>query len=235
MYRNDAYWNKVRGWGLLGLLALPFLLCGLGLLFQTVTEWGVWLALQTWGAQTEATITRCRKDVDDDTTYLVMYDYAAAGDTYVRDGREEVSAAWYATCHEATTITVRYLSWSPSVVRIEGNTYRRNSLTVIGCWIHILTLTLGVLLLVARKAPDTLPARRWAATLFNGGGAATVVTLIGWLIELAVVGATNERQGIVALTIGLLIGALVALLTWLPGRRENADDINDTYSIGGEQ
>lgn len=235
MYRNDAYWNKVRGWGLLGLLALPFLVCGLGLLFQTAAEWGVWLALQTWGAQTEATITRCRKDMDDDITYLVLYDYAAAGDTYVREGREEVSAAWHATCQEAATMTVHYLSWSPSVVRIAGNTYRRNSLTVLGCWIHVLTLTLGILLLVARKAPDTLWTRRWTATLFNGGCATTVVTLIGWLVELAVVGAADERQGIVGLEIGLLAGALVALLTWLPGRRENDTDINDIYSIGGEQ
>lgn len=230
MYRNDAYWHKVRDWGLLGLLALPFLVCGLGLLFQTVMEWGVWLALQTWGISTEATITYCRKDVDDDITYLVMYDYSAPSDTYIRQGREGVSAAWYATCQEAATMTVHYLSWSPSVVRIEGNTYRRNSLTVLGCWIHVLALTLGILLLVARKVPDTLPARRWTAAFFNGGCATTVVTLIGWLVELAVVGAADERQGIVGLGVGLLTGTLVALLTWLPGRRVD-DDTSDTYSI----
>jgi hypothetical protein len=59
----------------------------------------------------------------------------------------------------------------------------------------------------------------------------TIVTLIGWLVELAVVGTTDERQGIVGLGVGLLTGMLVALLTWLPGRRVDDNDISDTYGI----
>ena len=72
---------------------------------------------------------------------------------------------------------------------------------------------------------------RWVAMLLNGGYTTTVVTLIGWLVELAVVGITGERQGIVGLVMGLLAGTLVALFTLLLGRRTGDNDTGDTSSI----
>jgi hypothetical protein len=38
-------------------------------------------------------------------------------------------------------------------------TYQRNYLTIVTCWIHVLTVTLGILLLVARKLPTTRQIR----------------------------------------------------------------------------
>ncbi|MBN1998978.1 DUF3592 domain-containing protein [candidate division KSB1 bacterium] len=234
MYRNDAYWKKIRGVSVFGLFAIPFWVIGLGLVVQSAGEWGVWLALQIRGVQTDATIIQCKKEVDDETTYLVVYDYQAKGDTYRRQNREEVSPAWFPECETGAKITVRYLPHNRSVVRIEGNTFQRNYLTVVGCWICILAVTFGILLFVARTMPVTMCVRRRLATIFNGGCVGSVVTLIGWIIEFIAVDALGNNWGFWGLCIGLLAGVIAALLTWFArGTERKNGAVSDSRTDGG--
>ncbi|MGC9347505.1 MAG: hypothetical protein ACP5JG_05125 [Anaerolineae bacterium] len=165
---------------------------------------------------------RCREDdIVDQIIYVVFYDYEVPGETYRRQAREEVSPDWFRGCEVGTTVSIRYLALFPGVVSIEGNTYRRNLLSITTCLGWPLLLTLGTLLWVVRRPPRTPRARRAAAVLLNGGCATTVVTLVGWLVELAIVEAVGARQGIAGLGIGLMAGFLVASLTWRPWDRQS--------------
>ena len=229
MYRKDSYWEAIRGFSIMSLFAFPLLACGLMVTLQALGEWAFQAWLDRYGERTEATIVRLREDDLDGITYYLEYEYWVDRKRYKLQAREEVSPYMYKHAEVGETVPIRYSPWFSHWSRIEGNTYQRNYLSVIACWGNVFGLTLGLLLLVARRAPTTDRGKRRVATLFNGGCVMTAITLLGWLVELAVVKAVGVRQGVAGLGIGLIAGLVAAVLTWQPWHKLAENDPDWEY------
>jgi hypothetical protein len=210
---TERVWGCLRGLAPLSISAVGFLLIALGLACQVSLEWSLWSALYVFGKTVEGTVVQVKEEIDDEgVTYTARYEYWINGTRYVESG--EISPEQYRQRHAGDTVTVRYIRFSPSTSRIEGNTYVANYLSLGLFWSTVLGFTIALPGVAAWRPPETALGRRrlWAA--FVGGSTTSLALLPLWLVGSRMFKSLGMFAEIAEIGLGLLAGVVAASLAW---------------------
>jgi hypothetical protein len=193
-----------RGWVTIGLGALIViaLLLFLSTVWDVTAEWAIWAQLRFFGKESPGLVLR-REFNTYGEGYQAYLEYAYGSSlTESSQGaytnREPVSIYLHDHSEPGTTLSVRYLPYWPSITRIEGNYFHRNSSS---------TLFL-----------KSDPAKRLVTSAIPGTIVMLVVTLVEWsgevLIDNLHVGPLPLYGGVLGLLLGIPAGIITTICVW---------------------
>lgn len=213
-----------RGWVTIGLGALIVvaLLLFLSTVWDVTAEWAIWAQLRFFGKESPGLVLR-REFNTYGEGYQAYLEYAygsplpeSSQGAYTN--REPVSIYLHDHSEPGTTLSVRYLPYWPSIARIEGNYFHRNSSSTLFCWFGACASLWPMLAVFLSLSLKSDPAKRLVTSAIPGTIVMLVVTLVEWsgevLIDNLHVGPLPLYGGVLGLLLGIPAGIITTICVW---------------------